>query len=150
MQIAATGVNFMDTGARRFGAAGLGLSFIPGVEAAGRVTALGEGVTEFAAGDRVAWVYAYGSYAEQVAVPVASAVPVPAAISDEIAASVMMQGLSAHHFATEAYPVQPGDVAVVHAAAGGVGRLVTQPPSHCTPGVAALARDLGRAGWGGR
>jgi NADPH:quinone reductase len=125
VDVSAAGVNFMDTGVRRLGA-GRTVPFIPGVEAAGTVRELGPGVTEFAVGARVAWVYAEGTYAEQIAVPAASAVPVPDAISDEVAAAVMMQGLTAHHFVTEAYAVQPGDVALVHAAAGGVGRLITQ------------------------
>jgi hypothetical protein len=82
----------MDTGARRLGPAVGQVPFVPGVEGAGRVSALGQGVTEFAVGDRVAWVYAYGSYAEQVVMPAASAVPVPDDVTDEVAASVMMQG----------------------------------------------------------
>jgi NADPH2:quinone reductase len=126
VDVGAAGVNFMDTGARRFGPAGREVPFVPGVEGAGTVRLLGPGVTEFAVGDRVAWVYAYGTYAEQITVPAAMAVPVPDAISDEAAASVMLQGLTAHHFVTEAYPVQADDVALVHAAAGGLGRLVTQ------------------------
>ncbi len=127
VDISAAGVNFMDTGARRAGiAASRAVPFVPGVEAAGRVSGLGPGVTDFAAGDRVAWVYAYGSYAEQIALPAVDAVPVPAFISDEIAAAVMMQGLSAHHFATGAALVQPGQTVLVHAAAGGLGRILVQ------------------------
>lgn len=126
VDISVAGVNFMDTGARTRGPAGGGAPFVPGVEAAGRVAALGEGVTGFAVGDRVAWVYSYGTYAEQVAVPAAVAVPVPDDVPDEFAAAVMMQGITAHHFTTEAAPVGEGDVALVHAAAGGLGRLLTQ------------------------
>ncbi|WP_349306569.1 quinone oxidoreductase family protein [Streptomyces malaysiensis] len=126
VDIAAAGVNFMDTGARRLGAATGVLPFVPGVEGVGRVSALGEGVSDFAVGDRVAWVYAYGSYAEQIVLPAADAVPVPDDISDEVAASLMMQGITAHHFVTEAADVQPGQVAVVHAAAGGLGQKLTQ------------------------
>ena len=83
-------------------------------------------MTDFAVGDRVTWVYAYGTYAEQIALPAAAAVPVPAGVSDEIAAAVMMQGLSAQHFATEAAPVQPGQTVLVHAAAGGLGQILVQ------------------------
>ena len=119
-------MNFMDTGARRLGAATGELPFVPGVEGAGRVSALGEGVTDFAVGDRVAWPYAYGSYAEAIVLPAADAVPVPDDISDEIAASLMMQGITAHHFVTEAADVQPGQATVVHAAAGGLGQKLTQ------------------------
>ena len=127
VRISAAGVNFMDTGARRAGSASSRtVPFVPGVEAAGRVIGLGAGVTDIAVGDRVAWIYAYGTYAEQIALPAADAVPVPAAVSDETAAAVMMQGLSAHHFATEAAPVQPGQTVLVHAAAGGLGRILVQ------------------------
>jgi NADPH:quinone reductase len=127
VDIGAAGVNFMDTGARRPGSAATRpVPFVPGVEAAGPVRELGAGVTDFAVGDRVTWVYAYGTYAEQIALPVAAAVPVPAGVSDEIAAAVMMQGLSAQHFATEAAPVQPGQTVLVHAAAGGLGQILVQ------------------------
>ena len=127
VDISAAGVNFMDTGARRPGtAASRPVPFVPGVEAAGSVRELGAGVTDFAVGDRVTWVYAYGTYAEQIALPAAAAVPVPAGVSDEIAAAVMMQGLSAQHFATEAAPVQPGQTVLVHAAAGGLGQILVQ------------------------
>jgi NADPH:quinone reductase len=126
VDISVAGVNFMDTGVRRTGVSAGGVPFVPGVEGAGRVSALGPEVTGVAVGDRVAWVYAQGSYAEQVVLPAASAVPIPESVTDEVAASVMMQGLTAHHFATEAAPVGPGEVALVHAAAGGLGQLLTQ------------------------
>uniref|UniRef100_UPI000D38901C quinone oxidoreductase family protein n=1 Tax=unclassified Variovorax TaxID=663243 RepID=UPI000D38901C len=127
VQIAVAGVNFMDIGVRQ----GMAWSDMPnpkilGVEGAGRVLAVGEGVAGFEIGQRVAWVYAPGSYAEKIAIPAASLVPVPDGIDDRTAASVMMQGLTASHFATDFYPVQPGDIAFVHAAAGGVGLLLTQ------------------------
>lgn len=77
-------------------------------------------------GDRVAWVYAPGSYAERISIPVSSLVRLPDFIDDRTAAAIMMQGLTASHFATDFYPVQPGDIALVHAAAGGVGLLLTQ------------------------
>ncbi|MDM0019480.1 quinone oxidoreductase family protein [Variovorax saccharolyticus] len=127
VQIAAAGVNFMDIGVRQ----GMAWNEIPnpkilGVEGAGRVLAVGEGVAGFAIGQRVAWVYAPGSYAQKIAVAAASLVPIPDAIDDNTAASVMMQGLTASHFATDFHPVQPGDIAFVHAAAGGLGLLLTQ------------------------
>ena len=127
VDISVAGVNFMDTGARRAGTgASREVPFVPGVEAAGRVSALGAGVTDFAIGDRVTWVYAYGTYADQIAVPAVAAVPVPDFISDEVAAAAMMQGLSAQHFAAEAAPVQPGQTVLVHAAAGGLGQILVQ------------------------
>jgi NADPH2:quinone reductase len=127
VDIAFAGVNFMDIGVRQ----GMAWTDTPnpkvlGVEGVGRVVAVGDGVEGIAPGQRVAWVYAPGSYAERIAIPAASLVPVPDAIDDRMAASVMMQGLTASHFATDFYPVQPGDVAFVHAAAGGLGLLLTQ------------------------
>jgi len=127
VQVAAAGVNFMDIGVRQ----GMAWTDVPnpkvlGVEGAGRVLATGPGVEDFAPGQRVAWVYAPGSYAERVVVPVDMLVAVPDAIDDRTAAAVMMQGLTASHFATDFYPVQPGDVALVHAAAGGLGQILTQ------------------------
>ncbi|MDG4884743.1 quinone oxidoreductase [Mesorhizobium sp. WSM4884] len=127
VKVAAAGVNFMDTGVRR----GLAWTDIPnpkvlGVEGAGRVISVGHGVDRLTPGDRVAWVYAPGSYAERVVVPADALVQIPDAIDDRTAAAVMMQGLTASHFATDFYPVQPGDIALVHAAAGGLGLLLTQ------------------------
>jgi NADPH2:quinone reductase len=127
VDVAAAGVNFMDVGVRQ----GMAWHEIPlprvlGAEGAGRIAALGEGVRDLTVGQRVAWVYAPGSYAEHIVLPAASAVPLPDDIDDRLAASLMMQGLTASHFATDFYPVQPGDVALVHAAAGGLGQLLTQ------------------------
>jgi NADPH2:quinone reductase len=99
---------------------------ILGVEGAGRVIALGEDVDGIKIGQRVAWVYAPGSYAEKIAIPATSLVSIPDNIDDQTAAAVMMQGLTASHFATDFYPTQPGDIAFVHAAAGGLGLLLTQ------------------------
>ena len=127
VEIAMAGVNFMDIGVRQ----GMAWTETPnpkvlGVEGAGRVLAIGEGVAEFAIGDRVAWVYAPGSYAELISIPATSLVKVPEFIDDRTAASLMMQGLTASHFATDFHPIQPRDTALVHAAAGGVGLLLTQ------------------------
>jgi len=127
VKVAYAGVNFMDIGVRQ----GMAWNEVPdpkilGVEGAGRVLTVGEGVQGISIGQRVAWVYAPGSYAERIAIPATSMVPIPDAIDDRVAASVMMQGLTASHFATDFYPVQPGDTAFVHAAAGGVGLLLTQ------------------------
>lgn len=124
--VAAAGVNFMDVGVRRGGIWSGNDPKLLGVEGAGRVAAVGEGVTDVQVGQRVAWVYGVGSYAERVAVLAPALVAVPDAIDDRTAAAVMMQGLTASHFATDFYPIQPGDVALVHAAAGGLGLLLTQ------------------------
>jgi NADPH2:quinone reductase len=127
VHVAAAGVNFMDVGVRQ----GMAWTNLPnpkilGVEGAGRVVAVGEGVDMFGPGDRVAWVYEPGSYAEQVSVHAGALVKIPDSIDDRTAAAVVMQGLTASHFATEFYPIQPGDIALVHAAAGGLGLLLTQ------------------------
>ena len=128
VEIAFAGVNFMDIGARQ----GTVWKETPnpkilGVEGVGRVVTVGDGVEGLTPGQRVAWVYMPGSYAERIAVPATSLVPVPDAIDDRTAASVMMQGLTASHFATDFYPVQPDDVAFVHAPAGGLGLLLLVP-----------------------
>jgi NADPH2:quinone reductase len=127
VEIAFAGVNFMDIGVRQ----GAAWTEVPnpkilGVEGVGRVLAVGDGVDDVEPGRRVAWVYAPGSYAQRIAIPAASLALVPDTIDDRSAATVMMQGLTASHFATDFYPVQPGDVAFVHAAAGGLGLLLTQ------------------------
>src|SRR3954454_20979004 len=127
VEVVFAGVNFMDIGVRQ----GVAWTETPnpkvlGVEGVGRILAVGDGVEGVATGQRAAWVYAPGSYAQRIAIPAASLVPVPDAIDNRTAASVMMQGLTASHFATNFYPVQPGDVAFVHAAAGGLGLLLTQ------------------------
>jgi NADPH:quinone reductase len=127
VEVAAAGVNYMDIYQRE----GLppyvaDLPFVPGAEGAGTVTAVGAGVRDFAAGDRVSWSGVGGSYAEQAVVPAARAVRVPDGVGLETAAAVMLQGITAHYLCTSTYPVQPGDVVVVHSAAGGVGLLLTQ------------------------
>lgn len=127
VEIAAAGVNFMDVGVRR----GIAWTEQPnpkplGVEGAGKVVSVGPQVRNVKAGDRVAWVYAPGSYADRAVIAADALVPVPDGIDDRTAAAVMMQGLTASHFATDFYPVQPGDTALVHAAAGGLGLLLTQ------------------------
>jgi NADPH:quinone reductase len=125
-EVAAAGVNYMDI-YQREGVGGYRpeLPFVTGGEGAGTVIAVGEGVTGLATGDRVAW-WAPGSYAEQVVLPADRAVPVPDGISIQVAAAVMVQGMTAHYLVTSTYAVRPGDVTVVHAAAGGVGLLLTQ------------------------
>ena len=125
VEVAAAGVNFVDI-YRRSGVYGQPVPYVPGSEGAGVVRAVGEGVTRFAAGDRVAWGDAPGSYAERAAVPAAQAVPVPDGIGLEVAAAAMLQGMTAHYLCRSTFGVRPGNVAVVHAAAGGVGLLLTQ------------------------
>ncbi len=134
VQVAAAGVNFMDIYQRE----GLGgyrpeVPFVPGAEGAGTITAVGDGTAEKAAagtglaeGDLVAWAGVPGSYAERVVLPADRVVRVPYGIDARVAAAVMLQGLTAHYLCHSTYPIRDGDVAVVHAAAGGVGLLLTQ------------------------
>jgi len=97
-----------------------------GGEGAGTVIAVGPGVTEVGPGDRVAWLSGSGSYATHIVVAADKLVPLPGALSLELAAASMVQGLTAHVLATRTYPLKPGDTCLVHAAAGGVGRLLCQ------------------------
>jgi NADPH2:quinone reductase len=90
------------------------------------VVAVGEGVTEFAEGDRVAWMSAPGSYAQEVTVAADQAVRIPDGVDDETAAAVMLQGITAHYLVHSTYEVRAGDDVLVHAAAGGVGLLLVQ------------------------
>jgi NADPH:quinone reductase len=101
--------------------------FVAGVEGVGTVVEVGNGVDDLPIGRRVGWLRGgQGSYAEYVLVDAAMAVPVPDAVPDEVAAAVLMQGVTAQYLATDTYRVQPGDTVLVHAAAGGVGQLLTQ------------------------
>jgi NADPH2:quinone reductase len=128
VDVAAAGVNYMDIYQRegRPPYASAALPYVPGAEGAGTVAAVGPGVSDFAVGDRVAWTQVSGSYAEQVAVPVTMAVPVPEGMDLSVAAAVMLQGMTAHYLCHSTYPVAQGEQVVVHAAAGGVGLLLTQ------------------------
>jgi NADPH2:quinone reductase len=125
VQVAAAGVNFIDI-YRRSGVYKQPVPYVPGSEGAGTVVAVGEGVHEFSAGDHVAWCEGPGSYAERVAVAANQAVPVPEGIDLKLAGAVMLQGLTAHYLCRSTFPVADGTIAVVHAAAGGVGLLLTQ------------------------
>ncbi|HYO18691.1 MAG TPA: quinone oxidoreductase [Dermatophilaceae bacterium] len=126
VDVAVAGVNFIDVYFRT-GAYPLPTPFIVGSEGAGVVSALGSGVTGYQEGDHVAWAMVPGAgYAEQVIVPAARAVPVPVGIDDETAGAVLLQGLTAHYLTRSTYPAKSGETALVHAAAGGVGLLLTQ------------------------
>lgn len=125
VEVAASGVNFIDT-YQREGIYPMPLPYVPGLEGSGRVRALGEGVSGVGVGDRVAWCETLGSYAELVCVPAAKAVGIPDGVDDERAVGALLQGMTAHFLCHDTYPVQPGDDVLVHAAAGGVGLLLTQ------------------------
>lgn len=126
VEIAAAGVNFIDVQHREGRYKGPALPFTVGSEAAGTVTAVGAGVTEVAVGDRVAYAMVVGAYASHAVVPAKRLVKVPEGIDLRTAAAVMLQGLTAHYLTHSTYPLKPGDTALVHAAAGGAGQLVTQ------------------------
>ncbi len=126
VETGAIGVNYRDVYERTVPGYGGDPPRVVGVEGAGTVTAVGADVAAIKPGDRVAWKEAPGSYAEQVVVSTREAVAIPAGVSDELAAAALLQGLTAQYLTTDAYRVEPGDWVVVHAAAGGAGRLVTQ------------------------
>jgi NADPH:quinone reductase len=125
VEVAAAGVNYLDT-YHRSGAYPMPLPFIPGREGAGTVTAVGPDASGFTAGDRVAWATSLGSYAEQAVVPAEQAVPVPQGMDIQTAASCLLQGMTAHYLVVSVHSVQPGETVLVHAAAGGMGLLLTQ------------------------
>ncbi len=146
-----SGVNFTDLN-QRSGVNKIPTPAILGAEGSGTVEKLGEGATGFAPGDRVAWSMVRGSYAEYAAVPAKMLVKVPDKISLRDAAAVMLQGCTAHYLSHSTFPLKPGHTALIHAGAGGTGRLLVQMAVRCgaraiaTVGSAAkaeLARSAG-------
>jgi NADPH:quinone reductase len=125
IRVEAIGVNFIELYFRK-GVYKAALPLTLGTEAAGTVEELGPGVTGFAAGDAVASVSVLGSYAEYALVPAAALVKVPGGLSMEQAAAAMLQGMTAHYLTYSTFPLKAGNTALVHAAAGGVGLLLTQ------------------------
>lgn len=125
VRLAAAGINFIDV-YRRTGMYPVPKPFIPGTEGAGTVTALGDGTTGFVVGDRVAYEGPLGAYAEVQAVPAAKLVKIPDGVATDVAAAVMLQGMTAHYLATSTYPLAPGITCLIHAAAGGTGGLLVQ------------------------
>jgi NADPH:quinone reductase len=126
VDVAVAGVNYIDT-YHRSGVYPLDLPVVLGQEGVGRVSALGpDGTGDLAVGDRVVWANVFGSYAERVVVPADVAVRVPDAIPDDVAVGAYLQGMTAHFLVTDCAPVRAGDTVLVHAAAGGVGLLLTQ------------------------
>lgn len=123
--VEAAGVNFIDI-YKRSGLYPVPLPHTLGQEAAGVVTAVGAGVTDFRIGDRVASAAVSGGYAEQAIAAVPQTVLVPGEVTSELAAAVMLQGMTAHYLACDTFPLKPGDAALVHAGAGGVGLLLIQ------------------------
>lgn len=125
VDVAAAGVNFIDT-YHRTGLYPMPMPFTPGLEGAGTVRALGDGVERWKPGDRVAWPRSIGSYAEQVALGADDIVEVPDGVELKTAAAAMLQGMTAHYLTHDTYPLSEGDRCLVHAGAGGVGLLTIQ------------------------
>jgi NADPH2:quinone reductase len=151
VKVEAAGVNFIDT-YQREGRYPMVLPYVPGQEGAGTVAALGDGVSGFAIGDRVAFAGSMGAYAELICVRASDAVKVPDSITMFTAAAILTQGLTAHYLAFDTYAIQPGDTVLVHAGAGGVGLLLTQVAkllgarvitTVSTEAKAELSRDVG-------
>jgi NADPH:quinone reductase len=136
VQIEAAGVNFLDiyyrAGFHWGGHHQRPLPYTPGAEGAGTVLAVGDDVTEVVPGDRVAFGVSngYGAYAERIAIKAFHLVKVPAGVDTRTAAAVMQQGMTAHYLTQSVYPLRDGDVALVHAAAGGTGLLILQMAKH--------------------
>ena len=127
----ACGVNFIDTYFRMgMYPSPVGLPFISGNEGAGDVTAVGPGVSEISVGDRVAYVSALGGYSEERLLAADRAVKIPAAISYEQAAGMMLKGMTAQYLLRRTFKVEPGNTILIHAAAGGVGQILSQWAKH--------------------
>ena len=153
VEVAAVGVNFIDT-YRRSGVYPMPFPHVPGSEGSGRVVAVGSPGLPVAVGDRVAWADGVrsGAYAERAVVAADRLIPVPDRVTDEVAAAVLLQGLTAHYLVDSTFPVRAGQVVLVHAGAGGVGLLLTQLATArgarvlatvSTPQKAELARGAG-------
>src|SRR5206468_9375214 len=151
VKVEAASVNFVDV-YQRTGLYKVALPFTLGQEAAGVVTAVGSGVSEVKVGDRVAYCHVMGAYAEYAVVPADRIVRLPEGVSTQQGAAAMLQGMTAHYLVTATYPLKPGDVCLVHAAAGGVGLLLCQLAklrrarvigTVSTREKAALAREAG-------
>ena len=126
VKVAAAGVNFIDI-YQRMGLYPVPRPFTPGQEGAGTVETLGEGVDHIKAGDRVTWYHASpSSYGEYAVLPASVLLPVPSSIDLKVAASSMLQGMTAHYLSHSTYQLKPGDICLIHAAAGGTGMLLVQ------------------------
>jgi NADPH2:quinone reductase len=121
----AVGLNFIDI-YQRTGLYPQTMPFIPGSEAAGVVEALGEGVTQLAIGDRVAYAGPVGGYAERRVIAADRLIKLPPGIEDQTAAAMMLQGMTVQYLIRRTYRVQPGDTILIHAAAGGIGLILCQ------------------------
>ena len=138
VKISAAGVNFIDIYYRE-GRYPTQVPFVPGQEACGVVTDVGNEVKSFQPGDRVAYTNVMGAYAEYAVAPEDRLVHVPAGITDQQAAAAMLQGMTAHYLVYDTYPLKKGETALIHAAAGGVGHLLVQMAKNIGARVIATA-----------
>lgn len=151
IEVKAAGVNFIDT-YQRSGLYPMEFPFTAGLECSGVVVDLGEGVTTFSVGDRVAVGQGSGSYAERRTAPAERVVALPDDVSFDHAAAAMIQAMTAHYLAVDTYPLRPGDRCLIHAGAGGTGRLLIQLAKHAgaevftTVGTSAKAELAASAG----
>ena len=126
IDVTIAGVNFIDI-YHRSGKYQINLPFIPGVEGVGTIAELGSNSpTDLKVGMRVGWVMASGGYAESAAIPAKTLIPIPEDVKDEDAVALLLQGMTAHYLTRNTYEIKPGDTAVVHSGAGGVGLLLTR------------------------
>lgn len=144
VEIKAAGINFIDVYFRE-GRYPTQLPFVNGQEGAGVVAAVGADVTGVKVRDRVAYTGSLGSYAESAAVPADRLVKVPDQIDFNHAAAAMLQGMTAHYLSHSSYPLKPGDTALIHAAAGGVGQLLVQMAKKLGARVIATAGSKEKA-----
>ncbi|ACO33655.1 oxidoreductase, zinc-binding dehydrogenase family [Acidobacterium capsulatum ATCC 51196] len=151
IRVCFSGVNFIDVYYRE-GKYKTDLPFVPGAEGSGYIAGVGEGVVGFSEGDPVAWYGPLGSCAEYAAVDASMVIKISAGIPLSVAAALMMQGITAHYLAHSTFPLQEGHTALVHAAAGGVGHLLTQMAKRAGARVlatvsseekASIAKDAG-------
>ena len=151
VKLAAAGVNYTDIG-QRGGSNKIPLPAVLGMEGAGTVERAGEGVSNFQPGDRVAYAMMRGSYAEYAVVPAKMLVRIPDGVDFRTAAAAMLQGMTAHYLSHSTFPLKPDHTALVHAAAGGTGRLLVQMAAMLgarviatvgTEAKAELAREAG-------
>jgi len=136
VEVEASGVNYVDV-FQRDGRAELPKPYTPGLEGVGMVSEVGLGVTQMKTGTRVAWINRLGSYAEQIVLPVEQAVLVPNSFG--ISESMLFQGVTAQYLLAEYRDIRPGDVVLVHSAAGGVGQILVQWLKHLGAIVIATA-----------
>jgi NADPH2:quinone reductase len=144
VKIVASGVNYIDIYFRK-GVYPAPPPIVLGSEGAGTVESVGPDVNNLAPGDRVAYAMARGSYAEYAVVPAWQLVKIPAAVDFETAAAAMLQGMTAHYLTHSTYPLKPGDSCLIHAAAGGTGRMIVQMAKMLGARVIATVGDEEKA-----